>query len=117
MGTQRPARSNKPPLLATGILFALAANLLLPTALEASVGLWDVGQLLWWLTGVVAPLVAGALTALYTRQRGAMHALIGGMISVPILALFVFPGNWQLAIFAGCFCAFGGAITELFLRR
>ncbi len=117
MGAQKPEQPSKPPLLATGIIFALAANLLLPTALEALVGLWDVGPFLWWLTVVVAPLLAGALAALYTRQRGAMHALLGGMLSIPILALFVFPGNWQLAILAGAFCTLGGAITELILRR
>ena len=117
MGAQKSGRPSKPPLLATGVIFALAANLLLPTALEALVGLWDVGRFLWWLTGVAAPLLAGTLAALYTRQRGAIHAWIGGMISIPILALFVFPGNWQLAILAGGFCTLGGAITELILRR
>jgi len=66
---------------------------------------------------VGAALVAGVLTALYVRQRGGMHALIGGMSSVPLLALFILPGNWQLALFAGAFCTLGGTLTEIVLRR
>lgn len=66
---------------------------------------------------IIAPLVAGGLTALYVQQRGGIHALLGGMISVPLLGLFVFPGLWQLAILAGAFCTLGGAVVELVLRR
>lgn len=108
---------NRPPLHLSGIIFALAANLLLPTTVEVLLGGWGLGALLWLLTGVVAPLIAGAMTASYTRQRGGMHAFIGGMISVPLLGLFVFTGLWQVALLAGAFCTLGGTLTELVLRR
>jgi hypothetical protein len=46
-----------------------------------------------------------------------MHAFLGGILSIPILGLFVLPGAWQLAIFAGAFCTLGGAVTEIVMRR
>ncbi len=102
----------KPPLQWSGVLFALAANLLLVTA--SGMALASSGTI---VSTLVAPLVAGALTAFYTRQRGGMHAFLGGMISIPILGGVIFAGLWQLAILAGAFCTLGGAITELMLRR
>jgi hypothetical protein len=62
---------------------------------------------------VVAPLLAGILTERYTRQRGAMHAFVGGMASTPLLALYVLPGGWSLAMLAWAFCTLGGALMEL----
>ncbi len=38
------------------------------------------------------------------------------MLSVPILAIYVFALNWQLAVFAGAFCGLGGAMTEILLQ-
>lgn len=107
----------RPPIRWTGVLFALATNLLLPTAVNTLGELWGLGALLWGLTAIAAPLVAGALTARYTMQRGGIHAFLGGLLSVPILGFVVFPGNWQLAILAGAFCTLGGALTELATRR
>ncbi|MCL4858399.1 MAG: hypothetical protein KJZ93_03285 [Caldilineaceae bacterium] len=111
------SQSDRPPLQWTGVLFALATNLFLPTAVDTLGAPWLGAGLLWGLTGIAAPLLAGALTARYTMQRGGMHAFLGGLMSVPILGFAVFPGNWQLAILAGAFCTLGGAITELLMRR
>jgi hypothetical protein len=107
----------RPPLYLSGVIFALAANLLLPTTVEVLLARWELGPLFLLLVGVVAPLIAGALTASYTRVRGGMHAFIGGMLSVPILGLFIFTGSWQVALLAGAFCTLGGALTELVLRQ
>lgn len=107
----------KAPLRWTAVLFALAANMLLVTLANSLV------QSLQWppelevLATLVAPLAAGVATALYARVRGGMHAFLGGMLSVLPLAAFVFGGVWQLAVFAGCFCTLGGALTEIILRR
>ena len=69
------------------------------------------------LATLVAPLTAGVLTALYAKGRGGMHAFLGGLLSVLPLMLFVFGGVWQLAVYAGCFCTLGGALTEIAMRR
>ena len=111
------ARPAKPPLQWSGVLFALAANLLLPTAVEALLGPFQLGAILWVLTAGVAPFLAGILTARYVGSRGGMHAFLGGLISLPILGFFVFPGRWDLAIYSFSFCTLGGALTELMLRR
>jgi MFS family permease len=93
----------KPPLKWTAILFAFAANILLVTVTNGLV------QTLHWppeaevLATLVAPLVAGILTALYVPYRGGMHAFWGGV--------------WQLGVFAGSFCTLGGALTEVITRR
>ena len=107
----------KPPLRWTGILFALAANLLLVTLADTIAG--RIGGSLYWelLATVVAPLTAGVATALYTGVRGAMHAALGGLLSLPVLALVVFPSAWSLAVLSAAFCALGGAFTELATRR
>jgi hypothetical protein len=94
----------KQPLRWTGVLFAFAANLLLVTGSTA-------------LATVFAPLLAGAATAIYTRTRGGLHALVGAAIALPLITLLVFPLNWPLAIFATLFCVLGAALTELGLRR
>lgn len=116
--SQRPA---KPPLLWSGILFALAANMLLVTLADFAANLlmrnWGLSFDYEILATLVAPLLAGAATALYVRQRGGMHAFLGGWISIPLLTYLVFGGYWQLGIFAGAFCTIGGASTELILRR
>jgi sugar phosphate permease len=107
----------KPPLKWTAILFAFAANVLLVTVTNGLV------QTLQWppefevLATLVAPLLAGTLTALYVPHRGGMHAFWGGMLSILPLAIFIFNGVWQLALFAGCFCTMGGAITEILTRK
>jgi hypothetical protein len=113
----QPTPEDKPPLQWRGVLFALAANLLLPTAFDAVLGPFNLGNLFWVLVSLVAPLLAGWLTARYTGQRGGMHAFLGGLISVPILALFVLPGRWDVALLTWAFCTLGGVVTELAMRR
>jgi hypothetical protein len=117
VGKGSTTQPGKPPLQLSGVIFALAANLLLPTTFEVLLAGLEFGRPFWWFVGLVAPFIAGVLTATYTRERGGMHAFIGGMISVPILALFIFTGQWQVALLAGAFCTLGGALTELALRR
>jgi hypothetical protein len=107
----------KPPLRWTGVLFAFAANLLLVTLADMWVNGLGRSPNLELLAAVVAPLLAGLLTALYTKVRGAVHAFLGGLLSLPILALFVFPNAWTPAILAAAFCTLGGAFTELATRR
>jgi len=107
----------KPPLLWTGIIFALAANLLLVTMTNMVVEQWQPGPGLAILLTLLAALVAGVLAALYVRQRGGMHAFIGGLLSIPILAFFILTGLWQTAILCGAFCTLGGVTTEMLVRH
>jgi hypothetical protein len=109
--------TEKPPLRWTAILFALAVNMLLVTVFRGLVQVVGMPFELNVLDTMVAPLLAGVLTAFYAPYRGGMHAFLGGMLSIPLLAIFIFDGIWQFAIFAGAFCTLGGAITELALRR
>jgi hypothetical protein len=99
----------------TGVLFAFAANLLLVTVADALVG--ATGSATETLATVFAPLLAGAATSLYTRSRGGLHAMVGALIALPILAFIVFPTAWPRAIFATLFCILGATLTELGLRR
>lgn len=114
---RQPGTASKPPLKWTAVLFALAANTLLVTVSNSLV------QTLQWppefevLATLVAPLIAGILTAFYARVRGGMHAFLGGLLSALPLMIFTFGGVWQLAVFAACFCTLGGALTEILLRR
>lgn len=95
------------------MLFAFAANLLLVTVADAVSG--PDGSTA--LATVFAPLIAGAATAIYTKKRGGIHALIGAAIAFPMLVFLVFPTTWPLALFATLFCVMGAALTELGLRR
>ena len=116
MSEQDATNTTKPPLRWTGVIFALAAKLLLPTAIEIIAEPWICGAMLLALVSIIAPLIAGAVTASYAPTRG--HArLPRRAISVPILGFLVFPGQWQFAIFAGAFCTLGGTIMELVMRR
>ncbi len=110
-------RRTKAPIRVTGVLFALAANLLLTTGADIVVRRLQVSLDYEIIATLVAPFIAGVLSALYVRQRGAVHAFIGGMLSIPLLALYVFALNWQFAAFAGAFCGLGGAMTEILLRQ
>lgn len=105
--------STKEPIRWTGVMFGFAANLLLVTAADALVGPNGSTS----LATVFAPLIAGAATAIYTRSRGGLHALLGAAFALPILAFIVFPTAWPLAIFATLFCILGATLTELGLRR
>lgn len=119
----RPSKSQgartqpKPPLKWTGVLFAFATNMLLVTVANGLV------QTMRWpveyeaLATIVAPVLAGIFTALYVRQRGAVHAALGGLLSFLPLAIFIFNSAWQPAFFAAAFCTLGGAVTEVATRR
>ncbi len=80
----RQRQRAKAPIRLTGVLFALAANLLLTTGRHCRTP--AAGQPDYEIIAtLVAPFIAGLLSALYARQRAPMHAFIGGMLSVPIL--------------------------------
>lgn len=113
----RGVSTPKPPLKWTAVLFALAANMLLVTLTNSLVQTQRWPPELEVLATLAAPVLVGIMTAFYARGRGAMHAFIGGMLSILPLGIFVFNGTWQLAIYAGCFCALGGALTEVITRR
>jgi len=108
---------SKPPLRWTGVLFAFAANMLLVTVTNGLVHTFAWPPEFEVLATLVAPVVAGILTALYVPARGGMHAFLGGMLSVLPLAFFIFEGTWQFGVFAGAFCTLGGAVTEVILRK
>ncbi len=111
------APAAKAPLSWQGALFAFATNLLLVTVLTGLVQTLTLPIEYEIIATLLGPLLAGALTALYVRQRGGMHAFLGGMLSVLPLTIFVFQGAWQPALYAGAFCTIGGALTEVVQRR
>jgi hypothetical protein len=113
--TSQPTQ--KPPLQPLGVVFALAANMLVVTAahiLVVNSGLPPEAEV---LATFVGPVVVGIATAFYVRERGGIHAFLGGMVSVPLLAYIVFSGYWQPALFAGAFCGLSGSVAEVLLRR
>lgn len=116
MPNTRSTREPKPPLSRTGIVFAFALNLLLTTGADMLVSGLSLGLTAEVFATMVAPIVAGVVTALYVRERGGMHAFLGGVLSIPVLALFIFGQNWQFAILSGLFCTLGGALTEIAMR-
>ncbi len=105
------------PIQWAGVIFALASNLLLVTVVDLVLDARTLALWLALLIRLLAPIVAGLLTALYVQQRGGIHAFIGGMITVPLLALLVFAGHWQSGLLAGALCALAGAVGEVLLRR
>ena len=110
-----PAR---PPLRPAAIIFALAANLLMVTlGLLVGSGLSAGSGLLAGLP-LAGSILAGLATAFYAGQRAAIHAMLGGLLSIPVLTLFVLPGNnWNYAVLAAGFCALGGILGEFRQRR
>ena len=115
-GQPPPGTNRKPGIVWTAVIFGFALNLLLFTVVNAAVGFLVTSDLLLWVS-MLGPLAAGALTALVARQRGGIHALLGGLGTVPIIALYILPGAWRTAVFAACFCTIGGSLTELVQRR
>ncbi len=107
----------KAPLQWTGVLFAFAATTMLVSVTDRIVRTLALGVEWETLATLVAPAIAGVATAYYVTARGAIHALLGALISVPVLALFIFGGAWQPAIFAGCFSIIAAAISEILRRR
>ena len=64
--------TGKPPLRWTAILFALAVNMLLVTVFRGLVQVVGMPFELNVLDTMVAPLLAGVLTAFYAPYRGGM---------------------------------------------
>ncbi len=116
MQPRRAPAKPKPPLRWSGILFALVANLLFVYLADRLVYALGVSATFEVLATLAAPILAGVATAVYVRVRGGVHALIGGMLSIPLLAFLVFAGVWQFALLAGAFCGLGGALAEIALR-
>ena len=117
MSHHKHATQSTIPIQWTGVLFALACTMLLVTAVDLVIRNQGLAVNLAVALRLLAPVVAGLLTALYVRQRGGIHAFIGGMITIPLLALLVFQGNWQSALLAGALCALAGAVSEVLLRK
>ncbi|MCB0047563.1 MAG: hypothetical protein KDD92_19235 [Caldilineaceae bacterium] len=111
--SSRPAR---PPLRWTGILFAAAVNTLLVSAVQVLLNAAGLGLSFELFATMIAPLAAGVITALYVKQRGGMHATLGGLLSIPLVTYFAFGGIWQFGVLAGAFCGLAGTITEILTR-
>jgi hypothetical protein len=107
----------RPPLQWIGILFAVALNLVLVTLADLAIQQLGLAVTASVALRLLAPFVAGVLTALYVGVRGGVHAFLGGLISVPLIALFVLSGAWRVSLLAGAFCALGGAVTEVIRRQ
>lgn len=107
----------RPPLRITGIVFAFALNLFLVSVVHISAGNLGLLNSLWIAAALVAALVAGLVTTFYVRERSGIHAFLGGVLSVPVLAIFILGGNWSFALLAGSFCAVGGIVGEYYRRR
>lgn len=117
MSQTRMPRPPRPPLRVTAILFAFALNLFLVSTVFIVSGNWGLSSNVIVGMVLIAAVAAGVLTTFYVGARSGIHAFIGGLASAPVLALFVFPGNWSFAILAGSFCALGGIVGEVFQRR
>lgn len=117
MSHSKHAPQSPVPIQWTGVIFAIACNMLLVTVVDLAIRDRGLAVTLAVALRLLAPIVAGVLTAYYVRQRGGIHAFIGGMISIPLLAFLVFQGNWQSALLAGALCALAGALAEVLLRK
>jgi hypothetical protein len=111
---RRPARA---PIQWAGILFALAANVMVVNLAHSLVQSLTLDITFEAIATFGAPLLVGILTTWYVKRRGGIHAFIGGMLSIPLLALTAFNGNWQFAVIAGAICGLGGSLSELIWRR
>jgi len=99
------------------VLFAVAMNLVLVTLADLAVQQLGLAVTPSVVVRLIAPFVAGLLTTLYIGQRGGIHAFLGGLISIPLLALFVLTGAWRVSLLAGALCALGGVLMETISRR
>ncbi|MEZ4622799.1 MAG: hypothetical protein R2867_45885 [Caldilineaceae bacterium] len=98
-----------------GVLFGVALNLLLVTLADYLVLQLAPTTGLSVTVRLVAPLLAGLLTALYGEERYArlfgwpdQHSAVGALCSKL--------GAWQLSLLAGVLCALAGAVTEVARR-
>ena len=111
-----PDGPSRPPLRLVGILFALLANLILVTLASLLAATWGWSRAWLLVASAAAALVAGVFTARFVGARAGIHAFAGGMLSVPLLGLITFGGDWQAAFYGGAFCALGGILMEKFVR-
>jgi hypothetical protein len=114
MSNNRPP---KPALRITGIGFAFALNLFLISVTSLLGTGWGMAVDLLTPLILIAAVFAGLITTWYVGARSGIHAFLGGLLSIPVLGLFVLAGNWQLSLLAGSFCALGGIVGEFFQRR
>lgn len=113
----RRQRTPRAPIQWTGVLFATAANLLLVNLAHRVVRAQTADPTWEMAATFVAPLLVGMATVWYVRRRGGMHAFLGGLLSIPLLAMTAFDGNWQFALIAGAMCGMGGSLFEILMRR
>lgn len=98
------------------VIFAVALNMILVTLADLTINQLGLPVTASALIRLIAPFLAGVLTALYAVERAGVHAFLGGLISIPLLVTFVLPGAWPVSVLAGILCGMGGAVTE-FMRR
>lgn len=115
--SERATRPPKTPLNWLGIFFAFAANMLVITVAGYIVDILVPATRYSQPIVLISALLAGIATAFYAKSRGGMHAFIGGLISIPFLALITFDGGWQPAIIAGALCGMGGVVGDLLRGR
>lgn len=116
MSKRKPDRPAKPPIRWVGVFFAAALNLALVSLAQLLVNRLGLSLNYELLATLVAPVLAGVLTHLYVQERTGVHAFLGGLISIPLLAYLSFDGVWQFAVLAGAFCGLSGALAELLTR-
>lgn len=114
--TKRSPARPKPPIQWAGVLFALVANVLFVDLADWLVRAVNAPVTFEAAATIAAPLIVGVAAAFYVRERGGIHAMLGGLLSMPLLAWLVFGGTWQFALLAGAFCSLGGALAEIALR-
>ena len=114
---KRHKEASKAAIQWMGILFAVAVTLLLVTVVDLVITNQGLAVTMAVVLRLLGPIGAGVLTTLYVRQRGGIHAFIGALITLPLMALFVFHGNWQSAVLAAALCALAGAVSEFVLRN
>lgn len=117
MDEHKPDSVRRTPLNWLGVLFAFVANLLIVTIAGYLVDALLPGHRYAQPFMVLPALLAGIATAYYVKARGGMHAFLGGLVSIPFLAVINFGGAWQLAVIAGALCGMGGVFGDLLRGR
>jgi uncharacterized oligopeptide transporter (OPT) family protein len=110
-------QSTRGPLTVRGVIFGLALNTLLVSSVFLLGVQFALPAALLSSLLFMAAVGAGLGTASYIKSRAAMHVFIGGMLSAVALGLFIFGGNWPLALLIWGFCLVGGIAGEMIQRR
>ena len=79
-GRPQNGRTTKPPIQPSGIVFALGMHVMLVTGAQLLVTFTALPLTAEALATFVGPVIAGVLTAVYVRERGGIHAFLGGVI-------------------------------------